>query len=119
MATVTISIERTPRTLTVCGNTIQVEELGLRLPFSRKPADLSEVGGTGSYRVFVTETREMSAIEFDAFAAQLLLSRDWLSGKGGYAEDGRMCVEISAPGRPVLLVDPSGSDYARYVARIA
>lgn len=118
MATTTITIERTPRTLTIADKNIQVEELGLRLPFARKPADLSEVGGSGTYRVFVTETRVMSAIEFDAFAEQLLLSREWLDGKGGYFEDGRLCVEISAPGRPILLVDPSGSDYARYVARI-
>jgi hypothetical protein len=118
MTTMTITIERTHRTLNVGGKPIQVEELGLCLPFARKPADLSEVGGSGSYRVFVTETREISTIEFDAFAAQLLLSREWLSGKGGYAEDGRLCVEISAPGRPILFVDPSGCDYARYVARL-
>jgi hypothetical protein len=118
MTTVTITIERTPRTLTIADKTIQVEELGMRLPFARKPADLSEVGGSDSYRVFVTETREMSALEFDTFSARLLLSRGWLNGRGGYVEDGRLCVEISAPGRPILFVDPSGCDYAHYVARL-
>jgi hypothetical protein len=68
--------------------------------------------------VFVTEAREMTPAEFDAFASQLLKSRDWLSGKGGYLADGRLCVEVRATGRPILYVDPSGGDYGRYVARL-
>ena len=40
MPTMTLTIERTPRTLTFCDETIEVEELGVRLPFARKPADL-------------------------------------------------------------------------------
>lgn len=118
MTTMTITIERTPRTLQFDGAAIKVEELSVRLPFARKPADLSEVGGEGNDKVFVTETREMTAPEFDAFASQLLKSRDWLRGKGGYLEDGRLCVEICAAGRPFLYVDPSGGDYCRYVARL-
>ena len=90
--------------------------MSVRLPFARKPADLSEVGDEGSYKVFVTETREMTPAVFDGFASQLLKSRDWLSGKGGYLEDGRLCIEIRATGRPMLYVDPSGGDYGRYVA---
>ena len=39
----TITIERTPRTFTVDGNDIQVEELGIRLPFARKPVDLKDM----------------------------------------------------------------------------
>lgn len=122
MNATTINLERTSRSLTFNGQSIDVEELNVQLPFSRKPADLSEVGECGSsgrYRIFVTETRAMSATEFDAFAARLLVSHAWLAGKGGYVEDGRLCVEINAPGRPTLFVDPSGGDYARYVARIA
>ena len=118
MTTMTFTIERTPRTLQFDGAAINVEELSVRLSFARKPADLSEVGGECNYKVFVTETREMTAPEFDAFASQLLKSHDWLSGKGGYLEDGRLCVEIRASGRPILYVDPSGSDYGRYVARL-
>ena len=116
--TMTITIERTPRTLQVGGTAIKVEELSVRLPFARKPADLSEVGGEGNYKVFVTETRDMTPAEFDGFASQLLKSRDWLSGKGGYLSDGRLCVEVRATGRPILYVDPSGGDYGRYVARL-
>ena len=118
MTSMTITIERTPRTLQFEGAAIEVEELSVRLPFTRKPADLSEVGGEGNYKVFVTETREMTPTEFDVFASQLLKSHDWLNGKGGYLADGRLCVEVCASGRPTLYVDPSGGDYGRYVARL-
>ena len=47
MTSMTITIERTPRTLHFEGTAIEVEELSVRLPFARKPADLSEVGGEG------------------------------------------------------------------------
>ena len=90
MTSMTITIERMPRTLQFEGTAIEVEELSVRLPFARKPADLSEVGGEGNYKVFVTETRLMTPAEFDGFACQLLKSRDWLSGKGGYLSDGRL-----------------------------
>ncbi len=118
MTSMTITIERKPRTLQFEGTAIEVEELSVRLPFARKPVDLSEVGGECNYKVFVTETLEMTPAEFDDFASQLLKSRDWLSGKGGYLADGRLCVEIRATGRPTLYVDPSGGDYGRYVARL-
>ena len=114
----TITIERTPRTFTVDGNDIQVEELSIRLPFARKPVDLKDMSASGDYIVYVTETRTMTPEEFDGFAANLLVSRDWLAGKGGYVGQGRLCVEVHAPGRPYLYVDPSGGDYARYAARL-
>ena len=118
MSTMTLTIERTPRTLTINGQPVVVEELGVRLPFARKPIDLNEVGGHGQIKVFVTETRVMTPAEFDAFARSLMASRDWLAGKGGGMEDGYLCVEVTAPGRPFLYVNPERSDYARYVARL-
>ena len=118
MSTMTLTIERTPRTLTINGQAVTVEELGVRLPFARKPVDLDEVGGHGQIKVFVTETRVMTPAEFDAFARSLMASRDWLAGKGGGLEGGYLCVEVMAPGRPYLYVNPEGSDYARYVARL-
>ena len=69
MSTMTLTIERTPRTLTINGQAVIVEELGVRLPFARKPVDLDEVGGHGQIKVFVTETRVMTPAEFDAFGA--------------------------------------------------
>ena len=118
MATMTLTIERTPRTLTIGGNAVTVEELGTRLPFARKPADHNEVGGHGGHKIYITETRELSTAEFDTFARSLLKSRDWLAGKGGSAGDGYLCVEVTAPGRPYLFINPEGSDYARYAARL-
>ena len=117
-STMTITIERTPLTITREGLAIQVEELSVRLPFARKPADLSEVGGIGNTRIHDTETREITQSDFDSFASNLMKSRDWLRGKGGGTGDGYFCVEVHAPGRPYLYVNPEGGDYARYVARL-
>lgn len=72
MTSMTITIESTPRALRFEGAAIEVEELRVRLPFARKHTDLSEVGGEGSHKVFMTETREMSPAQFDAFATQML-----------------------------------------------
>ena len=118
MTTMTITIERTPRTMMFAGKEINVEELSVELPFARKPSSLEEVGGYGNYKVFVTETKEMTPEEFDSFGRTLLKSRKWLAGKGGGTGDGFLCVEIKAPGRPYLYVNPEGGDYARYVARL-
>ena len=118
MKTMTITIERKPLTIQFDGKDMQVEELGIRLPFGRKPATMSEIAGSEDCTVYITETREMDSAEFDRFAVNLLQSRDWLNGKGGYYGDGRLCVEVHAPGRPYLFIDPSGSNYARYCARL-
>lgn len=118
MTTMTITIERTPRTIPFGNTTLQVEQLSVRLPFARKPFDLSELGGGSPEKVLVTETRMMNTTEFDEFAANLMRSRDWLDGKGGTTRDGALCVEVCAPGRPYLYINPEGSNYARYCARI-
>ena len=49
ITTMTITIERTPRTLQFDGATIDVEELSVRLPFARKPADITDMAATGDY----------------------------------------------------------------------
>ena len=119
MTTMTITIERTPRTIQFGDTSLQVEELSITLPFARKPCDLSELGGGGSpEKILVTETRTMNTTEFDEFAANLLRSRDWLNGKGGTTQDGVLCIEVCAPGRPYLYVNPEGSNYGRYVSRL-
>ncbi|ANH36146.1 hypothetical protein A3768_5364 (plasmid) [Ralstonia solanacearum] len=109
--------ERTPRTLLIGNTAIQVEELAERLPFARKPADLSQVRGQEYVEVYITETKELTATEFDNFASSLLVSRDRLRGKGGGRLGSYFCIEVTAPGRPTLYVNPEGSDYARYVTR--
>ena len=118
MSTMTITIERTPRTVRRDGQSIEVEELSIRLPFARKPENLSALGGEGLHRVWVTETKVLSPPVFDEFASHLLKSRDWLAGKGGGTGDAYFCVEVCAPGRPYLYVNPEGSNYGRYVAAI-
>ena len=118
MTSMSITIERTATAILFNGQKIHVEQLGTRLPFARKPADLNDMSTCGSDIVYVTETRSMTPEEFDSFASNMLVSHDWLASKGGYAGLGRLCVEIQAPGRPLLYVDPSGSNYGRYVARL-
>ena len=117
MKTMTITIERTPRTVQLGDIAMQVEELSITLPFARKPVNLKELGGGSLETVLVTETRTMEPREFDLFAASLLSSRPWLKGKGGTTQEGALCVEVCAPGRPYLYINPEGSDFGRYVAQ--
>lgn len=51
---------------------------------------------------------------YDGFTKNLLEDRSWLAGRGGYKNNRRQVVAVSAPERPTLLIDPSGSSYARY-----
>jgi hypothetical protein len=118
MKTTTIVVERKPITITFDGQNIDVEELSIRLSFGRKPTDITDIAGSGNDKVYVTETKMMTPAEFDSFAAALYKSHEWLTNKGGYFKDGRLCIEVIAPNRPILFIDPSGSDYPRYVARI-
>lgn len=118
MRTMTITIERTPKTLRFQGQPIDVEMLGIRLPFACKPDSLREMCATGEHRIYITNTIVMTAEEFDTFAADLTRPQAWLAGKGGNVADGCLCIEVHAPGRPYLYVDPSGYGYARYVARL-
>ena len=117
------SIQRIPRTIQIGSETVQAHELSVSLPFTRKPMRLDEVSQLRQederVPVFILETKELSTAEYDAFAGSLLESSDWLSGKGGCVlGDGYLCVEVVARGRPPLYVNPEGSDYARYVARL-
>lgn len=73
---------------------------------------------SGHECVYVAETVEMTTADYDAFAATFYEPRAWLKGKGGYVENGHVCIEVRAPDRPYLYVDPSGGEYARYVARL-
>ena len=118
MKNITLNIECKPLTVNFDGQEIEVQELSIRLPFGRKPSDINDIAGSGDYIVYVTEIREMDPEEFDGFAMNLFKSRDWLKGKGGYLGQGRLCVQVQAPGRPYLFIDPSGGDYPRYVARL-
>lgn len=90
--------------------------------YARKPESLHEIEsvlryreGT-AYKTEVIETKEMTAAEYDSFARRPLLSREWLAGKGGFRNrDVRLAIAVTAPDRRTLYVDPSGSDYGRYI----
>jgi hypothetical protein len=91
--------------------------------YARKPCNWHEIE-TGSrkgyggqpYKTEIIETREMTEAEYNEFIADPLASRDWLAGKGGFKDiETRLAIAITSPGRRILYVDPSGSDYGRYI----
>lgn len=91
-----------------------------RARFARKPWSLDDVlhnsDPSAPFEPIEIELhKELTAAEYDAFANELLENRDWLAGHGGHAGGRRYVVEVSAPGRRTLFVDPSGSAYGRYV----
>ena len=88
--------------------------------FTRKPCNLNDVIHIGDSSVplepiTIEFRKELTGAEYDAFANTLLADRDWLTGHGGHFDGHRRVVEVSAPGRATLYVDPSGGSYARYV----
>ncbi len=95
------------------------EEIFVR--FARKPFRFDEV--TAAARdtsepgspVKIAETKALNEEEYDAFTNSLLQDREWLAGKGGYLNLKRQVIEVTAPDRQTLYVDPSGSSYGRYV----
>ena len=62
-------------------------------------------------RLLLFELRE------NAFIARPLAKREWLAGKGGYQGNIKQAIALVCPGRETLYIDPSGSDYGRYVGR--
>ena len=120
MKTITIQITKTPRTFELAGRRIEVDELGIELVFARKPYDIGRIAGDGfaTRRVYITREVRLSPEAFDEFAANFFEHRPWLDGEGGTVAGGYLCVEVSAPGRPYLYVNPEGHGYARYVARL-
>lgn len=92
--------------------------------YARKPCNWHEIesasrlGNGTAYPTEVIETKEMTVPEYNAFIAAPLTSREWLAGKGGRKKNNvRLAVAVTAPERETLYVDPSGSDYGRYVGR--
>ena len=92
----------------------------IRARFTRKPCSIDEVHHNSDpsappEAITIEFRKELTATEYDAFANTLLKDRDWLAGRGGHADGHRRVVEVTAPGRTTLYVDPSGSSYGRYV----
>ena len=94
--------------------------IATRARFTRKPCSLDEVlhntdPSAPPESITIELRKELTAIEYDVFANTLLDNRDWLAGHGGHRNGKRSVVEVSAPGRTTLFVDPSGGSYGRYV----
>ena len=89
--------------------------------FIRKPLDAKEVMREAksdfydTFEVKIAETVQLTTVEYDNFAADLLEDRDWLAGKGGFKNNIRQVIAVTAPERQTLYVDPSGHAYGRYV----
>ena len=92
----------------------------IRARFTRKPCNLDEVlhntdPSSPPESISIELRKELTTAEYDTFANTLLDDRDWLTGRGGHANGQRQVVEVNAPGRTTLYVDPSGGSYGRYV----
>ena len=89
--------------------------------FASKPRDITDV--EAAYRddslraevVTVSETTALTADEYDALVQSFLTDRTWCLGKGGYLNGRVRVIEVTAPDRRPLYINPEGYGYARYV----
>jgi len=101
--------------------TLQKIEKIVKVGFVRKPFNLEEVTAVLKERNTelapskVIETWDMSAEEYDLFVSDFFTRHPRLKGKGGRIGDLFEVIEINAPERKTLYVNPEGADYARYV----
>lgn len=89
--------------------------------FARKPSDIDEVKslpqGEGRSWAKISEVIDLDEKQYNKLTKRPLDDYDFLKGKGGYDDDGnRSVVAVTSKGKPTLLIDPSGSSYARYMA---
>jgi hypothetical protein len=90
--------------------------------FAHKPANLTSVAcaddeDVGTY--VIAATRTLTPEQYDAWTANLyqpLASYFRMGFQGGWQRGSHKVMAVKAAGRRTLLVDPSGFDYARYVA---
>lgn len=93
----------------------------IKVIYCRKAISLDEVKAhvaihaDEAEKTLITETRQLNTTEYDAFIDNLMASREWLAGKGGLKNGSYQAIEVTAPNRTTLYVNPEGYDYARYV----
>lgn len=94
----------------------------LNITLIRKPQNMKEVekdmrkGNGDRVKAIVDKSYKLSADEYDKFVYNFMVHTTYLSGEGGVDPDGTVhVVEITAPGKKTIYVDPEGYDYARYV----
>jgi len=132
--TMKLTITRTKREIE-CGVPMLVEELGIKLAFARKPSSWDDCSGAGVSGIMVTQTKQMMLSEYLSFIKNFSKPYSWLKGKGGIyrkelepsdaewvpqpqTRDYRLCVEVTCLGMPILYVDPQGTEFVRYLARL-
>ena len=88
----------------------------------RKPSDLEEVMeltkryGNEATEVKVAETIRLDEEAYKAVCENPVANYGFLTGKGGYDDDGmRKVIALTCKGHKTLYADPSGSDYCRYL----
>lgn len=90
----------------------------------RKPSSLREIEEFSRHilnrtAVLITEVWELTAAEYSDFGNSCLKSRPEFCGKGGYTQyQGKPVLSVIAlccHGKPTLLINPEGYDYARYI----
>jgi len=102
-----------------------MNEIQIRAHFARKPYNIDDVRAQIESRREVPEhieieaRHELTTQAYDAFCHEPLKDREWLRGKGGWRDGVRQVVEVTAPGRDTLYIDPSGSAYGRYIGMAA
>lgn len=90
--------------------------------FAHKPANLMSVAAAdnddiGTY--VVAATRTLTPEQYDAWTANFYqpLAKFFRAGfQGGWQSGAHKVMVVKAANRKTLLVDPSGFEYARYVA---
>lgn len=94
----------------------------LKTYLARKPIDIEEVLSlTKKYKaeaetVRVAEMIMLTEAQYNSICQKPLKDYDFLSGKGGYDNDGkRTVVELTCEDKQSLYADPSGSAYCRYL----
>ena len=66
------------RLFSVGGVEVPLRELGVRLPFARKPVTLADLGGGAPERVLIMSRVELEGQAFDPVTVQLLSGSAWL-----------------------------------------
>lgn len=104
----------------------------MKTTLSRKPADLESAlrdcdeiiaanGGEDTMPYYVAEQKHLDASEWSDLIHDLLKDRDWIAAYSAEEyeddmEEGIAVLRVTGDGSEiVLLIDPSGYNYARYV----
>lgn len=128
-----VALQIKPLVLDQGGLPAEIAQLPCRLTFVRKPVNLDEVIYKGERSigdlaaVHALGMVVLTSEQFDEFAGTLLATREWLGkvwedcwrraiAHRAHEVDARLCVLVTAEGRPVVAIDTQGATYARYAA---